>query len=131
MRREQEQDSLDPGENIAVLTWCFRVNRRARVPKGWYMVACALEQDERYLPVYTFMSPEDFSLLRASERFTLLLGRKQRQQQGDLRMAGQQKRLHSAEQVRWLQGGEMNREDFARYLGHLQQRFPDWMPELV
>ena len=131
LRRDQEQESLDVAQSINVLTWCFRISRRARVPKGWYMVACALEQDERYIPVYAFLSPEEYERLRAQGQFTLLHGRKQRKQDGDLRLAGAQKRLHSAEQVRWLLGGEMNADDFSGYLRHLQQRFPDWMPTLV
>ena len=58
-------------------------------------------------------------------------GRRQRKEGGDLRLAGEQKRLHSAEQLRWLQGGEMSREDFVACLRHLHERFPSWMPELV
>ncbi len=131
LRRSQEQESLDTEESVTVLTWCFRISRRARVPKGWYMVACALEQDERYIPVYTFLSPDDFERLRTPGHFTLLQGRKQRQKDGDLKLAGEQKRLHSAEQVRWLQGGEMSNDDFAGFLRHLQQGFPAWMPDIV
>ena len=93
--------------------------------------ACALEQEERYIPVYAFLSPEDFEMLRASDHFTLLQSRKQRKQDGDLRLAGKQRRLHSAEQLRWLQGGEMSGEDFKACLRYLQQRFPAWMPALV
>ena len=131
LRRDKEQESLDVAQSINVLTWCFRISRRARVQKGWYMVACALEQDERYIPVYAFLSPEDFERLQAQGHFTLLQSRKQRKQDGDLRLAGAQKRLHSAEQVRWLLGGEMSADDFSGYLRHLQQRFPEWMPVLV
>lgn len=131
LRRGEEQEALRIDQTVNVLTWCFRISRRARVPKGWYMVACALEQDERYIPVYAFLSPKDFERLRASGRFMQLQGRKERRQDGDLRLAGAQKRLHSAEQLRWLQGGEMSAADFSAYLRHLQRRFPAWMPTLV
>ncbi|MCE2489275.1 MAG: hypothetical protein J4G17_04790 [Anaerolineae bacterium] len=131
LQREQEQESLDTSQEVNVLTWRFRISRRSRVPKGWFMVALALEQDERYIALYTFMSSDDFETLRNHGSFTALQGRRQRKESGDLRLAGEQKRLHSAEQLRWLQGGEMSREDFSACLRHLRQRFPAWMPELV
>ena len=131
LRREELQESLDTAQEINVLTWRFRINRRARVPKGWNMVALALEQDDRHIPVYTFMPQDDLEAMRDQGRFVALQGRRQRKEGGDLRLAGEQKRLHSAEQLRWLQGGEMSREDFVACLRHLQERFPTWMPELV
>ena len=131
LRREELQESLDTAQEVNVLTWRFRINRRARVPKGWNMVALALEQDDRHIPVYTFMPQDDLEALRNPGRFVALQGRRQRKESGDLRLAGEQKRLHSAEQLRWLQGGEMSREDFVACLRHLQERFPAWMPELV
>ncbi len=131
LRREEQQESLDTAQEVNVLTWRFRISRRSRVPKGWQMVAVALEQGERYIPLYTFMSSDDFETLRHHESFTALQGRRQRRESGDLRLAGEQKRLHSAEQLRWLHGGEMSREDFSACLRHLRQRFPAWMPDLV
>lgn len=131
LRRGQEQEALDLEQEINVLTWCFRINRRSRVPKGWFMVACALEQDERHIPVYAFMPPEEFEQLQRSGLFTQLQGRRQRRDSGDLRLAGEQKRLHGAEQIRWLQGGEMARDEFRAYLRFLHRRFPEWMPDLV
>ncbi len=131
LRRDEQQESLDTEQDVNVLTWRFRINSRARVPKGWNMVAVALEQDDRHIPVYTFMSPDDFESLRNHGRFIALQGRRQRKEGGDLRLAGEQKRLHSAEQLRWLQGGEMSREDFVACLRHLHERFPAWMPDLV
>lgn len=130
-RRDREEETLASDQEVNVLTWCFRISRRSRVPKGWYMVACALEQDERYIPVYAFFSPGDFEELTNRRYFTELQGRKQRRQGGDLRLAGEQKRLHAAEQLRWMQGGEMSREDFTAFLRFLHERFPAWMPELV
>ncbi|MDE0610297.1 MAG: hypothetical protein OXH77_10375 [Anaerolineaceae bacterium] len=131
LRREEQQESLDTAQEVNVLTWRFRINRRARVPKGWSMVALALEQDDRHIPVYTFMSQDDLEALSNHGSFIALQGRRQRREGGDLRLAGEQKRLHSAEQLRWLQGGEMSREDFIACLRHLHERFPAWMPELV
>lgn len=131
LRHQQEQEVLHTNQEVNVHTWCFRINRRSRVPKGWFMVACALEQDECYIPVYTFMAPGDFEQLRRHANFTQLQGRRQRRQDGDLRLAGEQKRLHAAEQLRWMQGGEMSRDVFDSYLRELHRRYPDWMPDLV
>ncbi len=131
LRRDREEEALATDQEVNVLTWCFQISRRSRVPKGWYMVACALEQDERYIPVYAFFAPGDFEALTRRHHFTELRGRKQRRQGGDLRLAGEQKRLHAAEQLRWMQGGEMSREDFTGFLRFLHERFPAWMPELV
>lgn len=131
LRRGEQQESLDASKEVNVLTWRFRINRRARVPKGWNMVALALEQDDRHIPLYTFMPPDDLETLRDHGRFIALHGRRQRKEGGDLRLAGEQKRLHDAEQLRWMQGGEMSREEFIACLRHLQERFPAWMPELV
>ena len=131
LRREREEEALDADQEVKVLTWCFRISRRARVPRGWFMVACALEQEERYIPVYAFFPPEDFGQMPQQGRFTELQSRRKGRQDGDLRLAGQQKRLHVAEQLRWMQGGEMSREDFTGYLRFLNERFPAWMPELV
>ena len=131
LKRGQEQESLNAEQAIAVLTWCFRISRRSRVPKGWFMVACALEQDERHIPVYAFVPPDEFESMQRPGQFTQLQGRRQRRDSSDLRLAGEQKRLHSAEQIRWMQGGEMSRDEFRAYLRFLQQRFPEWMPNLV
>src|SRR5690606_7750457 len=99
------------------------------------MVACALEQDDSYLPVYTFMSPEDCDLLKVPNHFTLLTSKKEQPDQTagktDLRLAGEQRRLHTAENARWLNGAEMTKDDFIRYIRQLQEQFPQWMPSVL
>lgn len=135
-QRGQVQQQIQTSQQVNVLTWRFQIRRRSRVPKGWYMVACALEQDDVYLPVYTFMSPQDFEQLNAGSYFTPLVSRKEINagvpaHESDLRMAGQQRRLHMAESARWHSGAEMTASDFKRYIVWLQERFPQWMPAIL
>jgi hypothetical protein len=125
------QHSIDPARQVNVLLWRFKISRRSRIPKGWFMVACALEQDDTYLSVYTFFSPEQCDQLRLENRFTLLTGKKDREGHTDLRLAGEQRRLHIAEQARWLEGAEMNQDDFQSYIRQLQEQFPQWMPSAL
>lgn len=133
--RSGPQQSINAGHQVNVLLWRFKIKRRSRVPKGWFMVACALEQNDVYLPVYTFMSPEQFELLGAPARFTVLLSQKESAPQKgigqtDLRLAGEQRRLHTAESARWMNGAEMTFDDFSRFIRLLQDQFPQWMPSV-
>jgi len=132
IKNSKVEHEIDAGQRVNVLLWRFKVARRSRVPKGWYMIACALEQDDSYIPIYTFMSPAEFDNLRASQHFTLLQSRKAlKQDGGDVRLAGEQRRLHSAEHIRWLEGAEMDSEGFKKLLSHLQEQFPQWMPSVL
>ena len=125
---------IDAEKQVNVLLWRFAIKRRARVPKGWYMVACALEQNENYLPVYTFMSPDDFDALKTNH-FTLLISQKETEKaeakRTDLRLMGEQRRLHTAESARWMNGAEMTKVDFVNYVRALQEQFPQWMPSVL
>ncbi len=135
VQRGQVQQEIRTGQQVNALTWRFAIRRRSRVPKGWYMVACALEQDDVYIAVYTFMPPQAFEQLGAGGHFTPLISRKELNAggaaQGDLRMAGEQRRLHMAENARWNFGAEMTPDDFKRYVIWLQGRFPQWMPVVL
>lgn len=117
---------IDGAQHVNVFTWRFVINKRTRVPKGWYVVALAMMQDDLYLPLYTFMSPEDFGKLTVSEHFNALAPSKDTEK-SDLRLAGQQRRLRTAEYARWNEGAELSRADFETALAALQQRFPAWM----
>jgi hypothetical protein len=133
VKKSQVQHQVDASQRVNVMLWRFRISRRSRVPKGWYMVACALEQDSDYIPVYTFMSPTQFDALNASQHFTILQSKKEAQKEGpgDMRLAGEQRRLHAAESVRWMDGAEVSADDFQQFIRHLQERFPQWMPSVV
>ena len=128
--RGQIQEQVKSSEPVSVLLWRFKVKRRGRVPKGWYVIACALEQDDNYLPVYAFMSPEKSEALNKTMRFTELLGDKaiKNVKQDSLRVAGEQRRLRMAEAHRWNNGAEMTPEDFERFIERLNGLFPQWIP---
>jgi hypothetical protein len=117
---------LDPRQQINVFSWYFTVDRRSRVPKGWHVIGFALEQDDLYLAIYTIMSPEDFQTI--SRDFQKLQSKKSMGSGKDLRLAGQQRRLHMAEAARSLEGAEVSNENFEAYLNTLEDRFTRWMP---
>ena len=121
---------IDPQKQVNVLSWRFTVPRSGRVKKGWYVVAMSLEQDGEYIPVYTFMSPDDFEAFKLGERFRLL-ERKRRKIRKDsereMRVAGEQRRLMDAERDRGIYGAEMTAEQFTQFIGYLQQTYPQWM----
>ena len=117
---------IDATRHVNVLMWRFKIKRRSRVPKGWFVVACAFEQDSNYLTVYTFMPPQRANAPGIANRFKLLLPNKDAGQ--DLRLAGEQRRLRVAEEQRWMHGAEMRTPDFEALLVSLQRQFPKWMP---
>jgi hypothetical protein len=129
--RDQLQEEIKAGEPVSALLWHFKIKRRSRVPKGWSVVACALEQDERYLAVYTFASPEQVVTLNKIVTFTEMVSEKKQgrnSKQDSLRVAGEQRRLRLAEMHRWNFGAELTYDDFERYLNQLNGQFPLWLP---
>ena len=131
IKDDKVETAIDTQQQVNVLTWRFEINKRTRIPKGWFMIACALEQDGEYLPAYTFVSPEDFESLEMAGYFTKLMSKKDlksKKNDRDMRLAGEQRRLHNAESQRWMFGAELAKDDFDTYFHHLQQQFPKWMP---
>ncbi len=126
LARGAVQHEVDASRHVNVLQWRFKIKRRSRVPKGWFVVACALEQDNHYLSIYTFMPPDQANAPGTASRFKVLLPNKDTAQ--DLRLAGEQRRLRTAEEQRWMQGAEMSNSDFETFLTRLQGQFPKWMP---
>lgn len=129
--RGQPKREIDTTQQVNVLTWHFRVQRRTRVPKGWYMVGLSLEQDDAYLPAYTLISPEQFETLPHAAQYLSLVSRKELERLSDtsnLRKAGLQRRLHTAEFARTIEGVEMHYDDFVQYVAWLKDTFPNWMP---
>lgn len=122
---------IDPQQHVNVLMWRFKIERRARVPKGWYVVAVALEQDDLFLPVYTLVSPETFGDMAFTDQYKELESRKERRankKNDDLLLAGLQRRLMTAEMARSIEGMEMTPENYNLYVDWLRQTFPQWMP---
>lgn len=110
--------------DVQLLRWRFKIARRARVPKGWYMVATALQHNDDSLAVYTLMSPDAYEVFDPAGRFTKLEKPDKKQTGGDsLRLAGEQRRLHRAESIRWHEGAEMTNEDFMLYVEQVERLF--------
>lgn len=126
--RDKLQTEAKSTENATVLRWRFVIPRRSRMPKGWFVVACAIVQDDSYLPVYAFASPQQAESLLQIARFSDLAGSKDNSKSGtdSLRVAGEQRRLRLAEQHRWNDGAEMTFDDFEHFVAHLNTHFPLW-----
>jgi len=128
-KQQQEVLSEDP---VNIHLWTFKIAKRARVPKGWSMLACALEYENNYLSVYTFMSPNQLSTLETADEFKKLIakrkGKSQDDAREDLRIAGEQRRLRDAENHRWMFGAEMTPTDFITYITRIKSQFPEWTP---
>jgi hypothetical protein len=125
--RGRSEQAFDPSQPVDVHLWRFTVTRRTRVPKGWYVVAFALEHDNIILSVYTLSSPEDFRTMRFARHFTELVGKRDPTNR-EIRLAGEQRRLLRAEGARNLEGLEMKRSDFETSLEWIQVHFPEWLP---
>lgn len=132
MKHNTNERMIDPQQQTNVLMWKFEVKRNTRVPKGWFVVACSLQQDDIYLPVYTLVSPEQLKQLRLVDQFVTLESKKPQHSvkpnESRMRLAGLQRRLHDAETDRSLLGAEMTPEQFNQFLAYLQENFPKWMP---
>lgn len=115
------QTSITTSAPVTSLFWYFKISRRARVPKGWYVVSSALEQEDTTLAVYTLMSPEYFNMFEPPQTFDALTSTTT---DGEpMRVAGKRKRLERAESVRWQTGVEMTNEDFRDYLEAVERLF--------
>ncbi|MDZ4766804.1 MAG: hypothetical protein SGI73_19875 [Chloroflexota bacterium] len=118
-----------PADDTTLLLWRFEISKRARVPKGWSMMAVALERGGEYLPLYTFMSPDQVSAFDPQGQFRRLRGKKETSTptvnplRDDLRLAGEDRRLNDAETARWMSGAEMTREDFAAYVASVRVQY--------
>ncbi|MBK8032633.1 MAG: hypothetical protein J0M07_15245 [Anaerolineae bacterium] len=122
---EGEILSEDPAQ---VALWRFTVTKRARVPKGHSVFACAVYFEDTYVPVYTFFSPKQVEAFADAERFAKLASSKAAAgEREDLRLAGEQRRLREAENHRWSHGGEMSADDFLTYYARLKAQYPEWL----
>lgn len=123
--RDQVEHSINPEEHVNAMPYHFVVKRNGRVRKGWHVVVLALEQDETYVPVYTFASPEEFEALAQRPHFHLL----ERPKEDSLKSAGLTRRLYAAESHRSVHGAEIRLQEFTELLDTLQEQFPQWMPK--
>ncbi len=113
------------------LRWKFRISKRARVPKGWWMYACSLSAPDRQITVYTFLPPKEAETFERDGEFSRLLSKKEREKNDapqSLRQAGEERRLREAEEHRWLAGAEMTPADFIAFLDLMDRQFAEWAP---
>lgn len=125
LKDEQSIHKVTFSADSRLLRWYFTVQRRSRVPKGWAMVALAVQDENATVAAYTLMSPQQLEQINANEKFTLL----QKPVSGaatteELRLAGLQKRLHEAEQLRWQDGAEMTLADFTTLAETIERYIP-------
>ena len=124
------QSQIDAGQNVNLLMWHFEARRHPRVPKGWYVVANALEQEGKYIVAYSIAAPGDFGALPLSRLSTRLQRKKnKRGETRDLRKAGDIRRIERAEFHRGQCGAEMSLEDYQAYLDYLTDTYTSWMPK--
>lgn len=129
IRRQQRTEfEIDPRQQVNLLMWHFVVRRNGRVRKGWHVLGLALEQDDIFVTVYTFAAPPDFEALSFQSQFTLL--EKPKDAKANLKVAGLQRRLLTAEQIRSTNGAEVTLEQFQQIIDDLQRRYPLWMLRL-
>jgi len=128
MQNGSAQQRIEAGQPANMLFWRFQTKRRSRVPKGWYLLACALEQGDASVSVYTLMSPDQFKQVEQNDRFKPLKAKADpttatTRGRDDLLLAGEQRRLLQAENQRWQTGAEMTVDDFNAYVAAITSLF--------
>ena len=124
---------VDATKQTNVLTWRFEVKKDGpRAKKGWYVLGLALEQDDNYVVIYSAASISDYEDMPLSSAFKLLERpandkKTNLSSSGNVRRAGEQKRLYEAELVRQMVGGDMLFEQFVETIEFLQYHYPQWM----
>ncbi len=126
---DEIQANIGAGATANAHFWKFKIPRRGRMPRGWYVVACALQQDDTYLAVYTFASPAQTEELGKIKQFAELHSEKNKASAAkaeSLRLAGEQRRLRLAEEQRWHDGGELTVADFETFIKRLNELYVRW-----
>jgi uncharacterized protein (DUF58 family) len=75
-KNDNVEVAIQREQHANIIYWRFTVPRTGRVKKGWYVVACALQQDDDYLVVYSFCDPDTFEEMPHNHLFTRLEKRK-------------------------------------------------------
>jgi len=124
IRKQQVEKAIDAGAQVEVLRWRFQTRKQRRLPKGWYVAALALMTDDRVVALYTVMSPQRMDALPGADRFkTLMPPAKTGSATEDMRLAGEQRRLHEAETARWNSGAELTNDAFEAALSRIDMLF--------
>lgn len=100
-----------------IYSWYWSLDKRkSRVQQGWHCVAVRLSEGEHAITIYSFMSPIDAEALpRFNEWFVHLLPKvvRERMTESDPRQAAIQARYKEFENERWIEGAEIDADDFA------------------
>lgn len=124
LRTGQVEKAIDAGAQVELLRWRFQARKQRRIPKGWFVVALALMTDETVVALYTLMSPERLESMPNADRFkTLMPPAKTGSVTEDMRLAGEQRRLHEAEVARWNTGAELSNDAFESALLRIDMLF--------
>lgn len=124
MRNGQVEKAIAVGSEVEVLRWRFQARKQRRLPKGWYVVALALMTDDNTVSLYTVISPQHMEVLPGADRFkTLMPPAKTGSATEDMRLAGEQRRLHEAEAARWNSGAELTNDAFEAALSRIDMLF--------
>lgn len=127
---------VDAQQQVNVVLWHFTVKKEGpRAKKGWKMIAMALEQEDSHVVVYSTVDPDTFEEMPLSSQFTRLERKKKDKKKekntlssaSRMRRAGEQRRLHEAEIIRQLMGGDMFYDDFVTLLTYMQTHYSKWM----
>ncbi|MCI0712469.1 MAG: hypothetical protein L0154_20100 [Chloroflexi bacterium] len=124
--RRNERVTFNFMQDLKVDGWYFEIlERRHRVPKGWYCTAAQFAQNGQEVIIYTFINPEEIQEIKNYMRLFEQLERtkKKSPQSGqhisDVRLATHQKYLRALEDKRWEDGAEVTPDDFKKLMQHM------------
>lgn len=129
--KEKPSEFIDWDRRVNVLCWRYglrgypRGGRERRVPPDHHLMACRLLQDETSMIVHSYLSLKQAQLVPRYERFVSLnmaslysggllkrMGRPERPVLSAEQLSGQQGQVWVAEKKRWLDGFELDADDF-------------------
>lgn len=123
VNRNQQPIQLSRTDPISRTRWYFVIPRkRGTVEKGSYCTAVHLTQEDRFIVLYAFMSPDQASQLPDWSTFEQLQARIMPKQGAvSSEQDDPQSALREKESQRWQAGAEMTPDDFARFLTALNR----------
>ena len=90
---------IEWNRTVNIKAWRVPVQRRTRVPKGWYCMALHLLQDEEEAIFYTFMPPQEAENAIGYRYFVRLRPRRETQSNTDLSAVAEQRRLAEQDEL--------------------------------
>jgi hypothetical protein len=116
---------LDLSQKVNYWRWQFEVRQRrsGRVPTGHHCLAVRLVQGENELSLYSFMPPAKAEALAKDYPFYEL---RRPSDKGKQALGGRDAMFLAAEHTRWETGAELDPDDFAALLAHLDAHLQDF-----